>query len=530
MVSAAAEHRWFLMLVGAVAILRVLTLVFGQRWADGDESVVGVMALHVLRDHEWPTYYWGQPYAGGSAIEACLAAVLFRLVGASSLTLKAVPLLFSLATLVLTYVALDRTEGRRTALSTAIVLAVASPLVEWNVKARGGYSEVPFFIALMLFFLARRKEFRRADLLGLGITVGLSYYSLEVIVPLLIGFAVYCVALDRRLLRPRALSLVVIGTLIGLFPCLHYNYENAGANFRYVFGEGTKLSTNLDALGHVLLRRFPAFFQAYNVDAYPKRLGVQAYLEASMFGGLACTGALMAWRRLRREGARPDIAALCACQLVVALPFVLFNQRTAESPRYFLPPFVPMLFLTGFSIAQMLAARKRPTRLAGLAVAVLVVGSGLVTYGQQLQRRTVNDDIALMDGRVINTEVPGESVRAILARLTEAGIDRVRAPYFLQWRLIFESRERIIASSAGLHPSASRRALYDDSVAAAASVAIVVAQNGLDDTRFARAGRCHVLMPEGLVADLTHLPTFHRSEVDPYVLYIPVAERAECGL
>jgi hypothetical protein len=55
---------------------------------EADESVVGLMALHIQQG-EQVAFYWGQPYVG--SLEAYLAAAAFALLGPSNAVLKAVP-------------------------------------------------------------------------------------------------------------------------------------------------------------------------------------------------------------------------------------------------------------------------------------------------------------------------------------------------------------------------------------------------------------------------------------------------------
>ncbi|HEX6798115.1 MAG TPA: hypothetical protein VF116_10440 [Ktedonobacterales bacterium] len=79
---------------------RVFLLVRTHAMIDGDEALVGIQAQGILHGR-YPTYFYAQPYMG--SLEAYLAAALFRVFGASSWTLRAVPILLSLLLVYLTW-------------------------------------------------------------------------------------------------------------------------------------------------------------------------------------------------------------------------------------------------------------------------------------------------------------------------------------------------------------------------------------------------------------------------------------------
>ena len=69
---------WFAatVIVGVVAgiALRVWLLRLPTGVLDSDEAIVGLMARHMLHQHEFTTFYWGQNY-GGSLTAVVMAAV-----------------------------------------------------------------------------------------------------------------------------------------------------------------------------------------------------------------------------------------------------------------------------------------------------------------------------------------------------------------------------------------------------------------------------------------------------------------------
>jgi hypothetical protein len=74
---------------------------------------------------------------------------------------------------------------------------------------------------------------------------------------------------------------------------------------------------------------------------------------------------------------------------------------------------------------------------------------------------------------LINRPTSGETVPAIIGYLKRQNISCFRGTYFIQWRIIFESREQLIGSSRGLWPTADRYPPYDELVRNARRIALI---------------------------------------------------------
>ena len=498
-------HRWFLLIFALAIIARVSVLLRSQRWADGDESVVGVMALHLLRQGVWPIYFLGQPYGGGAAIEADLAAASFGLFGVSSVSLKMVPLLFSLIALCFFYLAADRAWGRSAALWVAACLTAASPLIEWNFKARGGYAEIPLFTALIFFLLTKLGDEPRArlwELLLLGFTMGFAYYSLELIVPLFVAIFVYVAIIRPDFARPRGIVPFTLGTLLGLLPCLLYNWRYQNLNFRFIYQAAAHSSWNFESLQKRAFEHFPKFFQAANVDGYPDRIALQAVVETCLYMGAALVAAFVVGRRLQKKF---ELATLCLIQVLVQLPIILMSARIDDSPRYFLPVFFPILLLACFAVAQMARARRHFLRWVGYCAGASLLLFGAISHARYMHDALVTDDVPISPERLVNVKVRGDSIEKIIALLRTTGVTYARAPYFVLWRIDFESQEKIIAASGELHPSDSRYLPYARAVRLAKTSAVILHKRSWENERF------------------RGLPDYDLREVDDYNVYVPRA-------
>ena len=70
-----------------IVITRLPQLLSPSFMLDGDECILGLMAKHMAEGKETPVFLYGQNY-GFSLIEGRCAALGFRLIGVSAVTLK----------------------------------------------------------------------------------------------------------------------------------------------------------------------------------------------------------------------------------------------------------------------------------------------------------------------------------------------------------------------------------------------------------------------------------------------------------
>jgi hypothetical protein len=100
----------------------------------------------------------------------------------------------------------------------------------------------------------------------------------------------------------------------------------------------------------------------------------------------------------------------------------------------------------------------------------------------------------------------GTAIAKIIHHLRERDVSRVRAAYFIQWRLIFESDEAVIASSTGLVPEMSVYPEYDDLVEGAERIGLVFHRESHDLVMFDRTRASRYL---------------ERATIDDFVVFTP---------
>ncbi|HZU65733.1 MAG TPA: hypothetical protein VFA09_00520 [Ktedonobacteraceae bacterium] len=229
-------------LIALAVILRVVLIALGWPQHNSDESVMGLMALHIANRGELPIFFYGQSYMG--VIEAYMAAALFHLFGASVFTLRLVPLLFFTCFLACMYLLTSLLYSKQLALVTLGLLVPGSNIVlQTEVVALGGYPEMLAFGALGFLlaswlalandqFAAGHRRWRFSLCYALwGLAMGLGTWSdyLFVVFVFTSGLLllVFC---WRTLLSIRVWPFLLLGLLLGLLPVIIFNITNPAQN------------------------------------------------------------------------------------------------------------------------------------------------------------------------------------------------------------------------------------------------------------------------------------------------------------
>jgi 4-amino-4-deoxy-L-arabinose transferase-like glycosyltransferase len=216
-------------------LLRFTLIYFNWPITNSDEGNMGLVALHIAYDKEWPLFFYGQPYMG--PIEGYLAAPLFHLLGPSLFTLRLGSLGFYPLFLLSMYYLTIRLYDRKYALFIVLLLSVGSDeTILRQVKAVGEYPETIFFAALISLLVVwlvqmghtipaqQRTGRQRIWIYGLlGLVIGIAFWVDMLILPIVgVGFLLlwfFC----RRELRSKSGISLAIGMIIGAFPLVIYN-------------------------------------------------------------------------------------------------------------------------------------------------------------------------------------------------------------------------------------------------------------------------------------------------------------------
>lgn len=440
--------RWVLTSVILLGIALRLYLLFGSRAIiEADEALVGLQAFGILRG-ERPIFYPGQAYGG--SLESYLVAAVFQLLGASPLTLKLIPFLFSTLFIFMTYQLAREIYNPAIGLLSALFVALCPLLLTaFSLKTWGGYSQTPVLGNLALILLQRLLSRQGQDkglwkaTLGLGFLSGLGlwvnpqyFYYLGPVILLLLA-------------RIKRLGLVGLATFaagcpLGGLPLLLANLSRS---------QGT--TTDFILEGVVPARDFWPSFKAavsyFITDALPTLWGLRPikgemvittalvviplYL-AAMLASLWLVGRDLLVRRY-------NPAVVLAATLVLS-PFVFIlaaltnGNFTVIIPdsgilaRYLMPLYsvVPILLA---AFIWRLRSFSRPLAVTLVALVLTV----------NLWSNLSVDPVDTMRCVFENVPLPASN-KALIDFLDSEGVRYVYTNHWIGFRLMFETRERVV--------------------------------------------------------------------------------------
>jgi hypothetical protein len=405
-----------LVAVTALAILtRLPQLLSDSLMVDGDESIVGLMALDIQTGSLRSIFFYGQSY-GLALFEAAAGSLAFRVAGPSTLALKLAMLGLWIAAVAASVATVRNLGGPRSAVITGLLLVLLPAWGVWSLKARGSYLTAFLFAQLALWLLSRLRPDEQPrtafEALAVGVCLAIVYFAQPLWLPALLPLVFY---LGRRL-RVRGASVAAIGA--------------AGATAAVVFlGHGTNSAWSPPVLGGTDLFAAAADLAFRLRDA----LGGAYYLGhtvhtgpfRSVSGWLGVLLTLLISIAALRDVALRDATgsrrftpvAACVSGIWLSLAATLWIDPQDFAHRYLLP--VPALLAMAIGLSA--APLARPDAWPRRAIAVVSVLGMLAGIGTLFEFSRLT-----YDGLARRGETSEQQLMAnLLSELANAGVTHV---------------------------------------------------------------------------------------------------------
>ncbi len=436
-------------IVALGALLRLDFLIANHFVIDSDEAIVGLMAKHILEGKGIPTFYYGQHYMG--SFEPLVSALIFAIVGVSSVALKLVPFFFSLVLIVLIYflakLCLPKGSENRDILPTLTALFTAippSPLVIWSSMARGGFIEIVCigtWTLILLFKWMRGAEQPLKQLIPIGLLMGFGWWINNQIIFFAIPVTLGCTAVVWRG-KDGSLKKLAQGGVIGVLsffagglPFWIYNFTHEFASFG-IFNA----SSGSDFVEHfqgALSTSLPILLGAKrfwgDATIYPQALTIVSIVFGILlFIYLSTRGKkFVELLALKIERDQPlELLFLFILTTVLIFASTSFGSLV-EAPRYLLPLYPAIFILSAYSITVLLKYSNVWHIFTGVLLAINLLSSyygGRAVPGEPF---------------VYNGERASKSHDELIQWLTSRHIKFVRTNYWIGYRLAFETEEAI---------------------------------------------------------------------------------------
>jgi hypothetical protein len=431
--------------VAAVALFVVLGAL--ERWwvashhlgtLTSDGSVVGLMALHLLHHGQLPAYFWGQSYGG--SLEAVLTAAVFGVAGVGTAQLVSATALSSALAALALWRTGRRIVGEPAALIGALAFWVWPANVIWRSLKPGGTYWLGLALALCAVNLLVRihegddRWWTRA---GAGALCGLAFWCSPLSTQLLVPALLWCSPALWRL--GRRFGLVVLGALVGAFPAIVFGATHAWSNLRV---PGGNRGIFVGVAG-----RFFSFFRLEAPIAVSLRTEGNFRWVAGAFGVVLLlavyVGLLgLAYLVLTGRAKRCRLPLLTVALLPVLFAFNPLDDHPGQG-RYVMFGLSMGALLVGVGIERAgdaLAAAWRWLRAevawtVGLALLAVLGIAGVVSDPPLLIAGFNAPDVPMpFDDSGLQAMVAAHHVRFAYA------------PYWVSYRLTFETQESTIAS------------------------------------------------------------------------------------
>jgi 4-amino-4-deoxy-L-arabinose transferase-like glycosyltransferase len=450
------RHLPFLLILVGTAIVRFVILFVSQTHVTSDEAIIGLMGKHILEGRAFPFYFYGISYNASCAWEAYLAVIPFAIAGVGVVALKIPTVLLSLACLALFYTMTTRLYSIRVATLASLIFALWPGLLKWHFQPRGYAFYFLFIPALIILFLIiEQKNIRRAyGFFFLGLTCGIAFWSMELL--LITIAALWLLLFLRRKFSIQTFAVCVGGFAIGYAPAIWWNLTHSFRNWHFLFLEkpeagGLAARFGFPAWREIFLHEMPKYFSADTVLWYYPEThwsGYVLYFVTTIAVAVAAWTALPKIRNAFSSGftgtdSNKDLLML----ILIGVSFIPYLIAPLRVPGYFLAASFFLSILIARLVDRFLTQKEMFVRALGGATLLAVVVCGvdaLIDTAAHNQIETLTLSPNRQDHSMLR--VPGRDIDAIKQELELNQIKAVWTTISFVYPLIFETREKLIAS------------------------------------------------------------------------------------
>lgn len=364
-------------------------------YISGDGAVCGQLGLGVL-EGRWPLFFWGQDFMG--ALDGYLAAPVYALFGASTLTLNIWAPLLSLASMVILHLCLRRFFSRPALLVALAYLALPPALAIFHAGKPNNHYPMGLFLSALFIYLTlevwRREPWRLWLPLSWGLVLGLAAWTNLQDATVIAACVVFLLLTCLFRLRPLPLAAAAVGVLSGAGPLLYYNLRHG-----WEYASQAKLFSWQHLITHAKLWFYNAFplVLGFNTPAAQGSVGPGTplfFLYLVMAAAVTWGAGLLLWRARQRQERGLLLPVLVIFFLLAVLLGSLYGRELFDwDLRYVLPIYLALPFCWA-ALAQRLGAWQGWLAYA-LGAALLVVnlagwpgfwGGFMFTYGDAYRR------------------------------------------------------------------------------------------------------------------------------------------------
>ena len=396
------------LLLALTICLKIVLLFSSQSMADGDEAVEGIMAMHVLEHGIHKIYPYGVNYGAGAFLEVHLASLIFKIFGVSDIALKASGLIIWLMCLTLLYLVAKAFYGTNAAMMASLLYGISPQGAQWSLKVAGGHQVA--VLCCLILILSRKIKFPVPLVAAL---IPLAAFSHPITLPLVIYIAIDSfVRTDSMSLRIRLISWLFFFSCIVAYILWPETYTvwNPGSS-------GFSPGIFLTAISKVVITLFSPNLNSCDMPAPPYLIVSVIWLGVFILASVHC---------IARDRKILEIILAVFAVILIVKPELLV-------PRHLLMIYpISCIIISGYLISL-------PLKWILPVLGTLMVSGGLVQINEIRAA-------CIYGPSPQDVGIERNHLRNMVNSLLERKVYHVYClDPMLQWNIIFESRERIIA-------------------------------------------------------------------------------------
>jgi hypothetical protein len=448
------RQTWLFLLLMFVSVgARLWLLIVSQHYLRSDEAVVAMEVLDIMEGGPIPFFLYGQHYGGGHTVDALMAIPWFGIFGASDYWFKLGPAMLSCVYILVVYLCLYQFFNKKYALIAATAFSVFAPFLYFSFHPNGGMAMSLFgWLGLYIFFrshFAERED--RWSIFLSGAAIGFAYYCFDYALYFLFAVLMLWMLKENiHLWRQwKSLFALMIGFFIGASPLIYYNLTHDFANIRSLLSQvaapdPAPFLSALRRFAILLYHDLPAFFSV-DVDDFPPEISLVSYLSYGLF----VISALYIVIRMRSSlfslmrsfFARittilPPEQRIVYLLVLTILYMAIYSLAShgVSTPRYLiiLSPLIP-------SIVAWAAYDLGRRHFIPAAIFIALFGAAQIHFMIELAK-----DRTTVEWRI---RTHGEDIKTLAKFLLDNNLTTVATPYEIKWKLMFESRRRIVCAA-----------------------------------------------------------------------------------
>ena len=427
--------------------IRLDMLIYSDWVIDSDEAIVGLMGKHILEGSEIPVFYYGQHYMG--SLEPITSALFFLLFGISNVTLRLVPVFYTLILLPITYLLAFITADRFTARFATLFLCISTPFfIEWSMKPRGGFIEIVVIGTLSFLFCVNavlRKQLKISDFAIISTLIGVGFWTNNQIIyyiPSILLLFLWKIYSQYNLNEFRHFTTLTLEFIkyflvsflfffLGSLPFWIYNFNNNFASFG-IFHFSEDLSDNF--FGFIkyslpIMLGAKRFWQ--REDSFP----FASIILFCIYGYIFIYFIYDLISQLIKNRFKPDLQIIISSSFLIFIFSVITIFITSsfgalyDAPRYLLPIYPILFILLGISI------RKNKYWLRYSIACILILSFFLSSYYSK--RAICAEPFVKEQDRVMHDH------QELYKFFKERNIHLVKTNYWIGYRVAFETKEQV---------------------------------------------------------------------------------------